>query len=253
MGYNIKNYTDNDDVRILEERGMFQTIEYIRDLSCSPSEAQLKYYMSEQNIRRKQLVITLDNDGVILQPGKMQWMIGNITQTTGLKGVGDAVGKFLQGKVTGESTIKPEYKGNGLVVTEPTYRHLLLENLNDWHNGMVIQDGLFYACDNEVKLKTIARSNLSSAVAGGEGLFNLCLTGVGTVALECPVPREELITIELDNDIIKIDGSYAIAWSETLGFTVERSGKTLMGSAASGEGLVNVYKGTGKILMMPQV
>lgn len=36
-------------------------------------------------------------------------------------------------------------------------------------------------------------------------------------------------------------------------FTVERSGKTLMGSAASGEGLVNVYKGTGKILMMPQV
>lgn len=33
--------------------------------------------------------------------------------------------------------------------------------------------------------------------------------------------------------------------------TVERSGKSLIGSAASGEGLVNVYRGTGKVLLAP--
>ena len=38
---------------------------------------------------------------------------------------------------------------------------------------------------------------------------------------------------------------------KTLDFTVERSGKTLVGSAASGEGLVNVYRGTGKVLLAP--
>jgi uncharacterized protein (AIM24 family) len=253
MGFNISNFTDNDDVRILDEKGMFKVIEYIRDLSCTPSEAQLKYFMTQQGVRKKQLVIELDNDGAILQPGRMQWMLGNVSQTTGLKGVGDAVGKFFQGRVTGESTIKPEYKGNGIVVTEPTYNHLLLENLKDWDGSMVIQDGLFYACDNEIQLKTIARSNLSSAVAGGEGLFNLCLSGPGVVALECDVPKEELIYIDLFDDVLKVDGSYAIAWSTTLNFTVERSGKSLLGSAASGEGLVNVYKGTGKILLMPQV
>ena len=44
----------------------------------------------------------------------------------------------------------------------------------------------------------------------------------------------------------------AIAWSGSLDFTVERSGKSLdFGSAASGEGLVNVYRGTGKVLMAP--
>ena len=43
----------------------------------------------------------------------------------------------------------------------------------------------------------------------------------------------------------------AVAWSNTLQFTVERSGKTLLGSAASGEGLVNVYRGTGKVLLAP--
>ena len=34
-------------------------------------------------------------------------------------------------------------------------------------------------------------------------------------------------------------------------FTVERTTKTLIGSAASGEGLVNVYRGTGKVRMSP--
>lgn len=253
MGFEISNFLSNDDVTILEERGMFKVVQYDRDLSCTPEEAQLKYFMSKQNVTRKQLCVTVKNDGVILQPGKMQWMLGDIQQTTGLKGIGDAVGKFFSAKVTGESMIKPEYKGNGIVVTEPTYRYLLLEDLKDWNGAMVIEDGLFCACDNEVKLNTVMRSSVSSAVAGNEGLFNLCLRGSGIVALECDVPREELIIIDLDNDMLKVDGSYAIAWSDTLDFTVERSGKSLVGSAASGEGLINVYRGTGRILLMPQV
>jgi len=43
----------------------------------------------------------------------------------------------------------------------------------------------------------------------------------------------------------------AIAWSNSLKFTVERSAKSLVGSAMSKEGLVNVYRGTGKVLMAP--
>ena len=57
--------------------------------------------------------------------------------------------------------------------------------------------------------------------------------------------------IDLVNDTLKIDGHMAVAWSSTLEFTVERSSKTLLGSAYSGEGLVNVYRGTGKVLMSP--
>ena len=95
------------------------------------------------------------------------------------------------------------------------------------------------------------RSNISSAIAGNEGLFNLGIEGKGILCLESPCPQEELIEVELDNDVIKIDGNLAIAWSGSLEFTVERSGKTLVGSAASGEGLVNVYRGTGKVLIAP--
>ena len=95
------------------------------------------------------------------------------------------------------------------------------------------------------------RSNLSSAVLGNEGLFNLSLSGNGFVALESPVPREELVEVELQNDVLRIDGNFAVAWSKGLNFTVEKSTKSLIGSAVSGEGLVNVYRGTGKVLMAP--
>ena len=97
------------------------------------------------------------------------------------------------------------------------------------------------------------RSNLSSAVLGGEGLFSLSLQGKGVFCIESYCPKEELIMIELENDVLKIDGNMAIAWSGSLEFTVERSGKSLIGSAASGEGLVNVYRGTGKVLMCPLI
>jgi len=95
------------------------------------------------------------------------------------------------------------------------------------------------------------RTNLSSAVAGGEGLFNLGISGRGVLCLESFCPREELVEVVLKDDVLKVDGNMAIAWSGSLEFTVERSGKSLIGSAASGEGLVNVYRGTGKVLLAP--
>ena len=249
--FQIRNFTDNDDVRTLESRGAFTVVEYLRDLSVSPSSAQTAYYCNEMNVRKRQVICALSKASITLQAGAMQWTAGNVNATTGLKGVGDLFGKAVRGKVTGESAIKPEYTGDGILVTEPTYRYNLLEDLNDWNGSIVLDDGLFLASESTLKHKAVMRSNFSSAVAGGEGLFNLGLTGSGVVCLESNSPREELIEITLQNDVLKIDGNMAIAWSGSLEFTVERSGKTLLGSAASGEGLVNVYRGTGKVLLAP--
>ena len=65
------------------------------------------------------------------------------------------------------------------------------------------------------------------------------------------VPQEELIEIKLNNDTLKVDGNFAVAWSKSLDFRVEKSSKTIVGSAMSGEGLVNVYRGTGRVLLAP--
>ena len=249
--FQIKNFTDNDDVRILDSKGAFTAVEYLRDLSVTPASAQNAYYCNEMNVRKRQVICDLSKSHVTLQAGAMQWMAGNVNATTGIKGVGDPFGKAVRGKVTGESAIKPEYTGDGILVLEPTYRYILLEDVSDWNGSIVLDDGLFLACESSLKHKAVMRSNISSAVAGGEGLFNLGLSGSGVVCLESLTPREELIEITLNNDVLKVDGNMAIAWSGTLEFTVERSGKTLIGSAASGEGLVNVYRGTGKVLLAP--
>ena len=54
-----------------------------------------------------------------------------------------------------------------------------------------------------------------------------------------------------ENGELKIDGKQAVCWSTSLDFTVEKSTKSLIGSAVSNEGLLNVFRGTGKVLMSP--
>ncbi|MBQ6835260.1 MAG: AIM24 family protein [Lachnospiraceae bacterium] len=249
--YQIRNFFENDDVKVIDSLGAFAVVEYQKDLSVMPETAMLAYYASQMNVRKRQVVCDVGKSNVTVQAGAMQWMVGDVKATTGLKGVGDLFNKAMRGSVTGESAIKPEYTGTGTLVLEPTYKHILLVDLNDWNGSIVLDDGLFLACESTLKHKAVMRSNVSSAVFGNEGLFNLGIQGQGIVCLESPCPREELVEIWLDNDVLKVDGNHAIAWSGSLNFTVERSGKSLIGSAASGEGLVNVYRGTGKVLLAP--
>ena len=249
--FKINNFIDNDDVLITQELGAFKVAEFKRDLSVNKETAEREYFASQMGVRLKQLVCDLSVSPVTLQQGAMQWMVGDVRAKTGLKGVGDFIGKGIRASVSKETIVKPEYEGSGLVVLEPTYKYIVLIDLNTWNNSIVLEDGYFLACESSLAHKTVARTSFSSTVAGNEGLFNLGLHGSGVVALESPVAKNELIEVELIDDELKVDGSFAIAWSNTLKFTVERTTKSLVGSAASGEGLVNVYRGTGKVLMAP--
>lgn len=247
-----ENLYDNGNMKQIAARGCVKVFEHQKDLSVEPGSAISAYYASEMNVRKRQVLIELNGNAFTVQAGAMQWTAGPVSMTSGIKGVGDFFGKAIASKMTKESAAKPEYSGKGLIMLEPTYKHILLEDVAEW-GGLVLEDGLFLACDSSVKQNVVARTTLSSAALGNEGLFNLCLTGSGLAVLESPVPREELITFNLVDDEVKIDGSMAIAWSNSLKFTVERSSKSLVGSAVSGEGLVNVFRGTGKILMTPVV
>ena len=243
----------NENRKYAKSIGNFHVLEYVQDASVSPMNAMNEYFMSKMNVRRRQVVIDIDKDhSAIIQAGAMQWMGGNVRATSGIKGIGDFLGKAIKGAVTKQTTVKPEYVGEGCLVLEPTYKYIILADVGKWGSaGMTIEDGMFLACDANVKSNVVARKNLSSAVLGGEGLFNLSLQGNGVAALESNVPENELIEVILENDELKIDGNLAVCWSSNLEFTVERSTKTLVGSAVSGEGLVNVYRGTGRVLMCP--
>lgn len=246
----FSNLYDNKNMLKVAEKGCVKVFEYQYDLSVKPGEAISAYYSSKMNVRKRQVLVELNGNAFTISAGAMQWTSGNVNMVADVKGIGDFFGKAISSKVTKESAIKPKYQGTGLLMLEPTYKHILLEDVGDW-GGLVLDDGLFLACDSSINQKVVSRTNLSSAVLGGEGLFNLCLIGQGVAVLESPVPREELIEVYLDNDEIRIDGNFAIAWSNSLEFRVEKSSKSLVGSAVSGEGFVNVYRGTGRLLMAP--
>ena len=178
----INNLNNNQNLIKIDSMGCFEVFEHQKDLSINPQYASVAYFMHEMNYRKRQVCITLNGNSVKMQAGAMQWMAGSVSMNSGVKGVGDFLGKKLKGMATGESTAKPVYQGHGQVMLEPTYRYIILEDVSKWAGGMVLDDGLFLASESTLEHKAVARTNLSSAIAGGQGLFNLGLKGKGVEA-----------------------------------------------------------------------
>ena len=123
------NKLENGERKITQSLGNFMVLEHAKDQSVAPENAQTEYFMSQMGVRRRQVIIKVDNaHSAILQAGAMQWMAGDVQATTGLKGVGDLFGKMVKGAVTKESAVKPEYVGNGIIALEPTYKYIIHGN-----------------------------------------------------------------------------------------------------------------------------
>lgn len=207
------------------------------------------WFMEQQNVKVRQLVAYINNDAVRIEAGAMSYFQGPLEMVSGVT-VGNAIGKMLKGKLTGESVAQPVYRGNGMLVLEPSFRHFIPFTL-DVGETVIVDKGMFYLTSESVKVQAAIQKNLSSGLLGNEGWFQIALTGPGVVILECDVPICEIDIINLNNDVLKVDGSFAVLRSGNLEFSVERSAKTLIGSAVSGEGLVNVYRGTGQVWLAP--
>ena len=84
---NINNF-ENSTRKFVESKENFYLLEYMRDCSVTPMSAETEYYMSRMGVRKRQVVIQLDDShSAVIQAGAMQWMAGNINVTTGVKGV----------------------------------------------------------------------------------------------------------------------------------------------------------------------
>lgn len=213
--------------------------------------AQTLYFMSEQNMKVRQVAIYLENDSCKIEPGAMSYFQGPMEMVSGVT-MGNVLGRAFTGMVTGEKLAQPEYKGSGMLVLEPTFRHIILLKLSAGEN-IIVDKGMFYGAQGSVAVKAIMQKNMSSGFLGGEGLFQISLTGPGVVILESEVPMEEIDIMNLENDTLRVDGNFAVLRTGNLQFTVEKSAKTFLGSAVSGEGLVNVFRGTGQVWLAPTI
>lgn len=213
-------------------------------------DAEVLHFMKEENIRCRQIAIYILNSGVKIEAGAMSYYQGPLEMTTGINGAGKLVNQMFTGKLTGERAIMPEYKGSGILVLEPSFKHFICLELQQGE-AIVCDKGMFYAASLGITVQPCFAGNASGSLLGGEGIFQQLITGPGVVILESPVPMCEINRVHLNNDILRVDGNFALFRSASIGMSVERTSPTLIGSAASGEGLVNVYRGTGDVYLAP--
>ena len=204
--------------------------------------------MNDSGIKLRQVRIILEDSSVKLESGALSYMKGEIeikTKTGGVVGLGK---KFLNSKLTGETMFKPTYEGTGEIFLEPSFGHFALIELED--EELIVDDGLFYACEEDIEVGAAMQKSVSSMLFGNEGIYQTSISGSGIVVLEIPVPESEIFKCKLFNDTLKVDGNFAVLRTSNIKFTVEKS-SSLIGSVTNGEGLLNVYSGTGEVWLLP--
>lgn len=234
----------------MEGESKFQILEYENLDGATDAETAFGLNVIRQSgIKLKQIRIILEDSEVKLEPNSLSYMKGNIevkNKTGGLIGFGK---KIISSKLTGETAFKPTYSGSGEIFLEPSFGHFALIELED--DEIIVSDNMFYACEDGIDVNAAMQKNISSTFLGNEGLYQTRIEGSGIVALKVPVPESEIFKCILINDTLKVDGNFAILRTGNIEFSVEKSSKSIVGTMVSGEGLVNVYRGTGEVWLTP--
>lgn len=208
------------------------------------------FFANQAGLKMKQVRIKLNNATVKTEAGALYYYKGSIKSKANVGGVGGLFKKAVSGTITNESTIKPSYSGSGEILLEPSYKHYIMMELDN--DSIIVDKGMFYCCSDDINIKGSMQKNISATLLGGEGIFQIELYGSGIVVLECNVPKDELVEIDIkQGEELKVDGNFAIARTKGVEFSVTKSDKSLFGSAINGEGLLNTFSGQGKVWIAP--
>jgi uncharacterized protein (AIM24 family) len=176
------------------------------------------------------------------ESGALHYMRGKIEITSSAP----SVGGFFKSVVTGENIFRPTYAGTGeIFFGPPIFGEYEILNLagEEW----ILEQGSYVASDAGIEISAF-RNKAVSALAGGEGWFQTSVKGAGQVVIQAPGTIQR---IDLVNDKLSVDGKFAIARTAGLKFEVQKAARSILGSITSGEGLLNIFEGTGTVLIAP--
>ena len=246
----------------------FELLEYAALSGSEPLTAVERLYaLNRAGARLRQLRVRLADDAVRTEPGALQFLKGHI-QMESTTGAGGGLGGLMRGALaaarTGETVFKPLYRGRGELYLEPTFGHVWLAQLGREALGgaaaggealgattVYADQGLFYCCEDAVQVSAHKVESFSARFAGGEGRYQTELTGSGLVAFRIPVPRSEVVAVDLTDETLQVDGSFALLRTGDVRFTVERAGGSVADAVTSGEGLLQTFRGTGRVWLAP--
>lgn len=195
----------------------------------------------EEKQMLKMVKVEMQNAMFRCESGAMYYMQGNLQIESKMP----SAGGLLKSMVTKETAFKPTISGTGTVYLEPSFGEFTVMEL---HNETWILDkGAYYASEMGIEVGLWTNKAISGFFSG-EGFFQTQVSGSGKVVVVSNGPLEE---INLVNDRLVVDGSFAVARTAGIEFTVNKATKGLFSSWTSGEGIVNTFTGTGKVLIAP--
>jgi len=207
------------------------------------------YFANEAGIRLKQVRMVLRDGEAIAESGALHFMLGQIQMQSKVGGVA-GLGKAMMNKfVTKEAAVMPRYRGTGQIYLEPSFSHFLIHRLVG--EEVIADKGMFYCGQGSLEVGSALQKNVSSALFGGEGMFQTRISGTGICVLESPVPADEVMRIDLKNETLQVDGNFALMRTGKIEFSVEKSTRSLLGTITSGEGLLQTFRGTGSVWLAP--
>jgi uncharacterized protein (AIM24 family) len=189
----------------------------------------------------KFLKVELENSAVRYESGGLYYMLGNLEMEAKMP---SAAG-FLKSMVTEESIVKPVIRGSGTVWFEPTFGNFTILELNgeEW----ITDKRAYFASEMGIEIGSYTNKSFTGLFPG-EGFYQTRLAGKGKVAILSAGPLE---TIVLENQKLVVDRSFAVAREASVQLNVSKASKGMFSSMISGEGLVNTFTGTGKVLIAP--
>ncbi len=202
--------------------------------------AAIKFSIEEKEML-KMVKVEMQNATFRCESGAMYYMKGNLQ----LESKMPSAGGLLKSMVTKETAFKPTISGTGIVYLEPSFGEFTILDLKN--EQWILDKGAYYASEMGVEVGMWTNKAISGFFSG-EGFFQTQVSGTGKVIVVSNGPLEEII---LNNDRLVVDGSFAVARTAGIEFTVNKATKGLFSSWTSGEGIVNTFTGTGKVLIAP--
>lgn len=211
--------------------------------------AENLYYASQSGMHLKMVRIILNDSHIRIEPGALYFMKGKLEMQTS---TGGGIMKGLARKIaSGESFFINEIHGTGEVYLEPTFGHFFLHKISADEGGVIADKGMFYAGTSSLEVSAARQRQASAALWGGEGFIQTRIAGVGIAVLYSPVPQSEVLRYTLNDEKLSVDGNFALMRSEAIEFKAEKSSKSWLTSAVSGEGLLQTFSGTGHVWIAP--
>ncbi len=210
-----------------------------------PHPAQVQFGTVKFEVVEKEtlkfLKADFENSAVRYESGGMYYMQGNLELEANLP----SAGGFLKSMVTREIVVKPVIRGSGTVWFEPSFGNFTIMELKgeEW----ILDKGAYYASEMNIEIGSFTNKSISGLFSG-EGFFQTKVSGNGKLVILSNGPLE---TIDLNNGKLVVDGSFAVARQASVQLTVAKANKGIFGSMISGEGIVNTFTGTGKVMIAP--